>query len=124
MLLRLMPSVEALCSRAEVVGADARHAQKNQAQIEAHNEAVVPMDAIHKALTDAPQCHQLEQILGGDGDIGDLPCDGGTGGDGDTGIGLRQGRESLTPSPIMMTCVRRHASRRMKSALSSGRTSA
>ena len=73
-------------------GQDARHAQKNQAQIKAHNEAVVPMDAIHKALTDAPQRHQLEQILGGDGDIGDLPCDGGAGGDGDTGIGLRQGR--------------------------------
>ena len=63
MLLRLMPSVEALCSRAGGGGGqDARHAQKNQAQIEAHNEAVVPMDAIHKALTDAPQRHQLEQI--------------------------------------------------------------
>ena len=56
---------------------DPGHAKHDKREIKAHNEAVVPMDAIHKALTDAPQRHQLEQILGGDGDIGDLPCDGG-----------------------------------------------
>ena len=50
MLLRPMPSVEALCSSAEVVGGRMPATpRKNQAQIEAHNEAVVPMDAIHKA---------------------------------------------------------------------------
>ena len=126
MLFRLMPSVDILCSRAEVVAAEyACHAQDDQHEVEAHDEAVIPVDAPHQRLAELPQRHQLEQVLRGNGDVGDLPGDGGAGVEMamPTSASDRAG-ESLTPSPTMMTVRPAAFSSRIKAALSSGRTSA
>ena len=49
MLLRLMARVEVLCSSAEVVGGRMPgHAQHDEREIEAHDEAVIPVDARHE----------------------------------------------------------------------------
>ena len=43
------------------------------------------------ALAELSQGHQLEQVLRGDGNVGDLPRNGRAGGDGDARVRLGQG---------------------------------
>ena len=68
-----------------------RHAQGDQGQVEAYDEAVAVMDAAHQGLAELSQDHQLEQVFGGNGDVRDLPGNGGTGGNGNARIRFRQG---------------------------------
>ena len=71
---RLMPSVDPLCSSAEVVGGSTPATPSvDQGQVEAHDEPVAAVDALHQCLTEPAQCYQRKQILRGNGDVGDLP---------------------------------------------------
>ena len=56
---------------------NAEHAEHDERKIEAHDEAVVAMDARHELLTEGAQRDEREQILGRDRDIRDLARDGG-----------------------------------------------
>ena len=69
-----------------------RHAQRDQRQVEAHDEAVAAVDTLHQCLTEPAQRYQREEILRGNSDVCDLPGDGRAGGDGDARIRFGEGR--------------------------------
>ena len=68
------------------------HTKGNQGAVEADNEAVVGVDARHQSHGDPAQLHQFPEAVGSDGDVCDLPGDGGAVADGDARVRLRQGR--------------------------------
>ena len=102
---------------------DGEHAEHDERKIEAHDEAVVAVDARHELLTEGAQRDEREQILGRDRDIRDLARDGGTARNGDARVASDRAGESFTPSPIMMTLRPAAFSFSTKLALSSGSTS-
>ena len=70
---------------------DAECPQGDQRAVEAHDKAVIPVDASHELLGELPQQHQLPQILRRDGDIRHLPGDAGPAADGHANVRQRQG---------------------------------
>lgn len=73
---------------------DAGGSQHDQSAIEAQHEAVIPIRAFQKAVGDHLQQHQLKQVIRRDGNVRDLPGNGGSVADGDAHICRRQGRGS------------------------------
>ena len=71
---------------------DSGHTEGDQGAVEADNEAVVGVDARHQRHGDPAQLHQFPEAVGGDGDVRDLPGDGGAVADGDARVRLGQGR--------------------------------
>ena len=69
---------------------NAEHAEHDERKIEAHDEAVVAVDARHELLTEGAQRDEREQILGRDRDIRDLARDGGAARNGDARVGFGQ----------------------------------
>ena len=55
------------------------HTKGNQGAVEADNEAVVGVDARHQRHGDPAQLYQFPETVGSDGDVRDLPGDGGAG---------------------------------------------
>lgn len=89
MLLRLMARVDVLCSSADVVGGrNARDAQNNQREVEAHDEPVVAVDTRHQRGRKTAQRDQLKQVLRCNRDIGNFARDCRAGGDGNAGVRL------------------------------------
>lgn len=71
---------------------DSGHTQSDQRAAEADDEAVVGVDARHQRHGEASQFYQFLKAVGSDGDVRDLPGDGGTVADGDARVRLGQGR--------------------------------
>ena len=78
---------------------DTCHAKTDQCPVEPDDKAVVVLDAAHQTYGQLPQAHQLPQTVGGNGDVGDLPGNGGPVADGDTGVRLREGRRVVDAIP-------------------------
>ena len=58
---------------------DPGHAEGDQSAVKADNKAVVGMDAGHERHSNPAQFHQLPKAIGSDGDVRNLPGDGGDG---------------------------------------------
>lgn len=71
---------------------DSGHTQSDQRAAEADDEAVVGVDARYQRHGEASQFYQFLKAVGSDGDVRDLPGDGGTVADGDARVRLGQGR--------------------------------
>ena len=64
------------------------HTKGNQGAVEADDEAVVGVDARHQRHGDPAQLYQFPEAVGSDGDVRDLPGNGGTVADGDARAAL------------------------------------
>ena len=71
---------------------DSGYAQSDQSTIEADDKTIIGVDARHQRHGDPAQLHQLPEAVGSDGDVRDLPGDGGAVADGNARIRLGQGR--------------------------------
>ena len=66
----------------------ARRAQANEGPVEADDKAIVGVDARHQRHGDPAQFHQLPEAVGGNGDVRNLPGNGGAVADGNARIRL------------------------------------
>ena len=103
---------------------DSGHTQSDQRAAEADDEAVVGVDARHQRHGEASQLYQFLEAVGSDGDVRDLPGDGGTVADGDARVRLGQGRRVVDTVATIRTVCPSRRSRATYSALSAGRTPA
>ena len=71
---------------------DTGHAESDQGAVEADNKAIVGVDARHQRHGDPTQLYKLPEAVGGNGDVCNLPGDGGAVADGNACIRLGQGR--------------------------------
>ncbi len=106
-------------------GQDARHAETDQHKVEADDVSVIRVDPVHERAAEPPQCQKRIEVVRADGDVRHLAGDGRAVADGDSAAASasESAGESFTPSPSMITRRPASCSRRMKLALSSGRTS-
>ena len=74
---------------------NARDAQNNQREVEAHDEPVVAVDTRHQRGRKTAQRDQLKQVLRCNRDIGNLTRDCRAGGDGNAGVRLGEREENI-----------------------------
>ena len=68
------------------------HAKSDEAAVEADDEAIIGVDAVHQGGGNLAQCYKLPEAVGSDGDIGDFAGDGCTVADGDAAVGFGKSR--------------------------------